>query len=216
LLAAAIPGARFVPLESRNHILLEREPAWASFLHEVRTFLGVAERPGEVQATRSRIATVLFTDIVSSTAATQRLGDERAQGLVRRHNTVVRTALDRNGGREVKHTGDGIMAAFESPSRALEAAVEMQRGIAEGGDNELHLRIGLNAGEPIEEEDDLFGLTVQLAKRICDQADGDQILVSDVVRQLASGKGFTFVDAGRFVPKGLEDRVAVFEVDWRG
>ena len=216
LLAAAIPGARFVPLESRNHILLEHEPAWASFLREVRTFLGVAERPSEVRATRSAITTVLFTDIVSSTAATHRLGDERAQDLVRRHNTVVRAALDRNGGHEVKHTGDGIMAAFESPSRALEAAVEMQRGIAEAGGVDLHLRIGLNAGEPIEEEDDLFGLTVQLAKRICDQAEGDQILVSDVVRQLASGKGFTFTDAGRFVPKGLEDRVAVFEVDWRG
>ena len=165
--------------------------------------------------TRSAIATVLFTDIVSSTAHTRRLGDERAQDLVRRHNAVVRAALNRNGGREVKHTGDGIMAAFESPSRALQAAVEMQRGIAEGGDPELHVRIGLNAGEPIEEEDDLFGLTVQLAKRICDQAEGDQILVSDVVRQLASGKGFIFVDAGRFVPKGLEDRVAVFEVHWR-
>ncbi len=215
MLAAAIPGARFVPLDSRNHILLEHEPAWAIFLREVRTFLGVTAPASEPRMTRSAIATVLFTDIVSSTAHTRRLGDERAQDLVRRHNAVVRAALDRNGGREVKHTGDGIMAAFESPSRALQAAVEMQRGIAEGGDPELHVRIGLNAGEPIEEEDDLFGLTVQLAKRICDQAEGDQILVSDVVRQLASGKGFIFVDAGRFVPKGLEDRVAVFEVHWR-
>jgi class 3 adenylate cyclase len=202
-------------LESRNHILLEHEPAWTTFLREVRSFLGVEERPSKAPAGQSAIATVLFTDIVSSTETTERLGDARAQELVRRHNAVVRAALDRNGGREVKHTGDGIMAAFESPSRALEAAVEMQRGIAEGGVSELHVRIGLNAGEPIEEEGDLFGVTVQLAKRICDEAQGDQILVSDVVRQLASGKGFAFVDAGRFLPRGMKERVAIFEVDWR-
>jgi class 3 adenylate cyclase len=216
LLAAAIRNARFVPLDSRNHILLEHEPAWAIFLREIRGFLGIADHGAAVSTARSAISTVLFTDIVSSTAATQRLGDVRAQELVRWHNAVVRAALDHSGGTEVKHTGDGIMAAFNSPSRALEAAVEIQREITHGDGIELHVRIGLNAGEPIEEEGDLFGLTVQLARRICDQAQGDQILVSDVVRQLASGKGFTFADAGRFLPKGMETHVPIFEVDWRG
>jgi class 3 adenylate cyclase len=152
--------------------------------------------------------------MVASTATTQRLGDAAAQDLVRRHNAIVRSALDRNGGREVKHTGDGIMATFSSPSRALAAAVEIQRQIA-ADKNGPRVRIGMNAGEPIEEEGDLFGVTVQLARRICDQAEADQILVSDVVRQLAAGKGFAFADGSHFVPKGMEERVAVFEVDWR-
>jgi class 3 adenylate cyclase len=156
---------------------------------------------------------VLFTDIVSSTASTQRLGDAAAQALLRLHNAIVRSALARNGGREVKHTGDGIMASFASPSRALQAAAEMQGAFAEESDG-LSVRIGVNAGEPIEEDGDLFGTTVQLARRICDHATGGQILVSDVVRQLAAGKGFAFNAAGRFVPKGLETAIDVFEVAW--
>jgi class 3 adenylate cyclase/pimeloyl-ACP methyl ester carboxylesterase/DNA-binding winged helix-turn-helix (wHTH) protein len=213
LLAASIPGARFVSLESRNHILLEREPAWAEFLREVRTFLGVAGAPDASPAGALAPSTVLFTDIVSSTASTQRLGDAAAQALLRLHNAIVRSALARNGGREVKHTGDGIMASFASPSRALQAAAEMQGAFAEESDG-LSVRIGVNAGEPIEEDGDLFGTTVQLARRICDHATGGQILVSDVVRQLAAGKGFAFNAAGRFVPKGLETAIDVFEVAW--
>ena len=215
ILAAAIPQARFVPLSSRNHILLEREPAWTEFLREVRAFLGVASAPGRSPDRGAAPSTVLFTDIVASTASTQRLGDTGAQALVHRHNAIVRDARERNTGREVKHTGDGIMAAFASPWRALQAAVEMQRGFVDGGSDGLRVRIGINAGEPIDEDGDLFGVTVQLARRICDHAEGGHILVSEVVRQLAAGKGFAFADAGQFIPKGMEDRVAVFDLDWR-
>ena len=215
LLAASIPSARFVPLDSRNHILLEHEPAWRAFLGEVRRFLGVPDTARPAAPGDPAIATVLFTDMVSSTATTQRIGDEAAQELVRRHNAIVQGAVNRNGGRAIKHTGDGIMATFSSPSRALEAAVEIQRDIARDGSAGLRVRIGLNAGEPIEEQGDLFGASVQLARRICDHAQADQIFVSDVVRQLAAGKGFDFADRGEFLPKGLERRVAVFEVDWR-
>ena len=213
-MAASIPNARFVPLDSRNHILLEHEPAWQTFLHEVRRFVGARDITQPAAGGHSAIATVLFTDIVSSTATTQRIGDARAQELVRRHNTVVHAAITRNGGRAVKHTGDGIMATFSSPSRALESAVEIQRNLARDNSAELHVRIGLNAGEPIAEDGDLFGASVQLARRVCDYARGDQILVSDVVRQLAAGKGFKFRDRGNFIPKGMDDAVPVYEVDW--
>jgi class 3 adenylate cyclase len=215
MLAASIPNARFAPLDSRNHILLEREPAWPVFLREVRAFLGVSDDDRVSLADSAAPSTVLFTDIVESTASTQQLGDAAAHALLQRHNAVVRSALERNSGREIKHTGDGIMASFASPSRALQAAVEIQREIAMGESEILRLRIGVNAGEPIEENGDLFGVTVQLASRICDHAAAGQILVADVVRQLTAGKGFAFSSAGEFVPKGMESSVSVFELRWR-
>jgi len=159
------------------------------------------------------VRTVLFTDITDSTALTQRLGDTKAQELVRAHNAIVREALRAQGGSEIKHTGDGIMASFPSASGALECAVAIQRAVeaSEG----LSVHIGLNAGEPVEEESDLFGTAVQLARRICDQAEGGEILASDVVRQLAAGKGFLFADRGEVALRGFEDPVRLYEVRWR-
>jgi adenylate cyclase len=106
------------------------------------------------------------------------------------------------------------MASFPSASRAIECAVAVQRDIAEG-DAQLRVRIGLNAGEPVAEDADLFGTAVNLAKRICDQAEPGQILVSDVVQQLAAGKGFTFTDKGEATLKGFEKPVRLHEVRWR-
>ncbi|OGO49894.1 MAG: hypothetical protein A2148_09385 [Chloroflexi bacterium RBG_16_68_14] len=157
----------------------------------------------------------------SSTALTRRLGDAKAQELVRAHNTIVRNALKAHGGSEIKHTGDGIMASFPSASGALECAVQIQRAVAARGVGAhghaplLQIHIGLNAGEPVAEEADLFGTAVQLARRICDQAGGGQILVSNVVRELAAGKRFMFSDRGEFVPKGFDDAVRLYEVRWR-
>jgi class 3 adenylate cyclase len=155
----------------------------------------------------------------SSTALTQRLGDAKAQELVRTHNTIVRDALKEWGGSEIKHTGDGIMASFPSASGALECAVAIQQGVSaraeERPETPLGVRIGLNAGEPVAEEDDLFGASVQLARRVCDQAEPGQIVVSDVVRQLATGKGFLFSDLGDVVPKGFEEPVRLYEVRWQ-
>ena len=102
----------------------------------------------------------MFTDLESSTALTQRVGDEAAQDVLHGHNDAVRKSLEDHGGREVKHTGDGIMAAFPSAVRAVEAALQIQRDLAGG---EVRVRIGLNAGEPIAEDDDFFGTAVQLA-----------------------------------------------------
>jgi adenylate cyclase len=163
--------------------------------------------------------TVLFTDIVSSTALTQRLGDARAQELVRAHNTIVRGALQAHDGSEIKHTGDGIMASFATASSALDCAVAIQQAVAahaeENPDTPLGVHIGLNAGEPVAEDADLFGTAVQLARRICDQAQGGEVLSSNVVRELAAGKGFLFADRGDVALRGFEDPVRLYEVRWR-
>ena len=157
-----------------------------------------------------------------STALTQRLGDAQAQELVRAHNAIVRDALQSHGGSEIKHTGDGIMASFPSASGALECAIAIQRAFeADSRDprpstlSPIRVRIGLNAGEPVVEEEDLFGTAVQLARRICDHGEAEQILASNVVRELASGKGFLFADIGDVIPKGFEEPVRLYEVRWR-
>jgi class 3 adenylate cyclase len=120
--------------------------------------------------------------------------------------------------------GDGFMASFGSVTKAVECAVVLQKAIEErnsgvGRDvppERLYVRVGLNAGEPIEEDGDLFGATVILASRIAAKAGGGEILVADTVRGLCSGKGFLFADRGEFVAKGFEEPVRVYEVSWRG
>lgn len=166
-----------------------------------------------------RVITVLFTDIAGSTAMTQALGDAGAQEVVRAHNRVVREALTQFRGREVKHTGDGIMASFEQASDSVEAAIMMQRGAnthTQGNPNlPLFLKIGINAGEPIQEDNDLFGSTVQMSARIVDKAQKNEIFVSDVVKGICSGKNYRFVNRGGFEMKGFDGPVTLWEVDWR-
>ncbi|HEX5939072.1 MAG TPA: alpha/beta fold hydrolase [Dehalococcoidia bacterium] len=215
-LAAGIKGARLVTLESPNHILLENEPAWPQFLKEVRAFLGVPQRPDRTFS--ENVKTILFTDIEGSTTLTQKLGDERARELFREHERRVREALAAHGGSEIKTMGDGFMASFPSATRALECAIAVQRAAAEQsgqGGVVLRVRAGLNTGEPIAEEGDLFGTAVILAKRIADEAQGDQVLVSDIVRQLVAGRGFIFSDRGVSPLRGFEDPVRLFELRWR-
>jgi class 3 adenylate cyclase len=155
----------------------------------------------------------------SSTTITQQLGDAHAQQLVRAHNNIVRDALKAHGGSEIKHTGDGIMATFNSAAGAIECAISIQRGCdthaVEHPTAPLRMRIGLNAGEPVAEERDLFGAAVQLANRVCTSAGPGQILVSDVVRQLSTGKRFLWSDMGHVPLRGFEDPVRLFEVKWR-
>ena len=216
-LASGIPGARLIAIESDSHSPIE--VALAQIQQAVVDF--VLERAQPPPKKRGPAAptgplTILFTDIEGSTALTQRLGDAKAQELVRAHNVIVRDALRAHGGSEIKHTGDGIMASFPSASSALECAVAIQRAVeARNKDDELGIHIGLNAGEPVAEDADLFGTAVQLARRICDQAEGGEILASDVVRQLVAGKGFLFADRGDVALRGFEDPVRLYEVRWR-
>ncbi len=174
---------------------------------------------GQAPAAASRIMTVMFTDMVGSTDMTQDRGDKAAQHVVRRHNTIVRSALAQYAGKEVKHTGDGIMATFTSAAGGVEAAISIQRAIArhnaQNPQQDLHIRVGINAGEPIEEEEDLFGTTVQLAARVCARCDTDEILCSNVVKELASGRGLSFETLGAQELKGFKEQVVLYQVGWR-
>ena len=191
--------------ETRRHALVE---AIVSFANS----LGRAELPqAAADDAASPFQGILFTDLEASTAVTQRLDDEGAQELLREHNGTVRSALGDHGGREVKHTGDGIMASFPSAAGAVGAALQIQRDL-EGG--ELRVRVGVNAGEPIAEEDDLFGSAVQMAARITDRADPGQVLVSRVVADLCAGKSFMFSSIGAATMKGFEEPIELFEVSY--
>jgi class 3 adenylate cyclase/pimeloyl-ACP methyl ester carboxylesterase len=202
-LATLIPGAHFAVAPQSD------DPGWGSDkwqLSQVLSFLG-SRSSGLPEGLPSGFQTVLFTDLESSTAVTQRLGDEGAQELLRSHNRAVREALRANSGHEVKHTGDGIMASFASAVSAVTAALQIQALLT---DASVRVRIGVNAGEPITEEDDLFGTVVQLAARITDRAEPGQVLVSNVIRELCAGKGFIFEDAGEQTLKGFEEPVRLF------
>ena len=164
--------------------------------------------------------TVLFTDIADYTGITDRLGDRVARELVVAHDRIVRKALLGCGGREVKHTGDGIMACFPSASRAIQAAVWVQLAarswnLSEQRTAPLQIAIGMNTGAPIVDGGDLFGTVVNVAARITDCAAGGQILASDVVRQLAAGKGFDIRILCTTTLDGLAEPVPLFEVVWQ-
>lgn len=164
--------------------------------------------------------TVLFTDIAGSTAMTQKLGDEGAQKVVRVHNSIVRDAIKTFTGKEVKHTGDGIMASFPSAPLGVEAAQDMQKKTLSHNKSNpelsLDLKIGLNAGDPIAEDDDLFGSTVQLAARIVDKAAAGQILVSGSVQGLSQGKNLKFERFADVEMKGFDEPVTVYTALWDG
>ncbi len=212
-----------------NEIIEVDETAVEEFLGKISEtavaseHFSVSQPPAE-----TAFRTILFTDMESSTALTQRLGDAGFMELLHTHNAVIRDALKNHNGREVKHTGDGIMASFPSASSALGCAVAIQRGVGAAHTNPdsplarsagegpgVRVRIGLNAGEPIAEEDDLFGTAVITAARITAKARGGEILTSDTVRQIVAGKDFLFSDHGEVALRGFEDPVRLYEVRWR-
>ncbi len=216
-LASQISGARLVVLDGESAFPVG-DVAEAA-ISAIDEFLGEGEEAAVgTEPALGGMVTILFTDMEGSTSLTQRLGDAKAQEVLRTHNGIVREALKGHGGSEIKHTGDGIMASFASASGGLDCAVQIQRALAQRNDERpgatIHVRIGLNVGEPVRERGDLFGTAVQLARRICDQAEAGQILVSNVVRELVAGKGFLFADQGETALRGFEDPVRLFEVRW--
>ena len=181
----------------------------------VLRFLGRIEDPGgSVAATSFR--TILFTDLQGSTTLLNEVGQTAFMLLLSEHDLIIRRALVAAHGREVKHTGDGIMAAFDEVGAGLVCAIAIQDGFASRNDatteRALHVRIGLAAGEPVDRGDDLFGATVNLASRICDAAQADQILVSDTVRERGLPLGFGFTDAGARQLKGFAEPTPLFEL----
>jgi class 3 adenylate cyclase len=216
-LAALIPAARFVPLDGDNHTFVLGDIA--EIADAVTAFLPAPEPEAQLPPSPAEgPITILFTDIEGSTTLTQRLGDQGAQAVLRTHNQIVRECVQAHGGSIVKTTGDGFMASFPSVGRALDCAISIQKGLTQHNaahpDIPIHVRIGLNAGEPVAEEEDLFGTAVQAAARICAQAMPGRILAADVVRQLAAGKGFRFADRGQTHLKGFEGRHRLHEVLW--
>jgi class 3 adenylate cyclase len=174
---------------------------------------------GSSDARDPGIRTILFTDIVNSTTLTQLLGDEGALAMLGVHDTIVRNALAASGGREIKHTGDGIMASFVSAAGAIRCAIQIQRGLDEHAqanpDRALKVRVGAAAGEPVEQHNDLFGSTVQLAARLCAHAQPDQILVSNAIPDLCLGKGLLFEDLGEMTLKGFGSPVRAHAAAWK-
>ncbi len=192
-------------------------------LAAVEAFLGRIGDPsaaggGPPPAVDPGLRAVMFTDIVGSTEMTARLGDAAALELVRAHDALVRRGLEAHGGREVKHTGDGIMAAFDKVISAVRAAADIQRrfaGYNAEASESLSVRIGIHAGEPVEDRNDLFGATVQLASRLCSEAEADGIVVSGLVRELCEEDPARFVALGARRLKGFAEKVQVFRFDWR-
>jgi class 3 adenylate cyclase len=184
----------------------------------IARFMGgiVNHRPGEPYV-ETAFRTILFTDIEGSTDLTQRLGDARGMAIVRTHDQIVEAALAKYGGSEVKHTGDGVMASFVSAVAALQTSIEVQRQVAAtAGDTAdlFRVRIGIAAGEPVTERDDLFGAAVQLAARLCQRTRPATILVSNGVQGLVLGKGFTFRKRTTLRLKGFDEPVSAFELAW--
>jgi class 3 adenylate cyclase len=147
------------------------------------------------------LATLLFTDVVDSTAIAARLGDNRWRELLSRHFETARAELERFGGREVTTTGDGMLATFEGPARALHCAAALRRSTSRDG---LRIRAGVHIGEVELVGNDVRGVTVHEASRIAAAAAPDEILVSDLTRALAGASGLVFEDRGTHTLKGLE------------
>lgn len=182
-------------------------------------FLGRIEDAPDQTLPSNPFRTIMFTDLEGSTSLLHDLGQADYMALLAEHDLIIRRALVAAHGHEVKHTGDGLMAAFEDVACALECAVAVQQGFAHRDANArapLRVRIGLAAGEPVDRDDDLFGSTVNLASRICQTADGGHTLVSELVRDLGAQRGFRFLDAGTHVLKGFPGTTPVYELDERG
>lgn len=191
-------------------------------LSAVEAFLGRVDdlapaRAGVRPPADAAFRTVMFTDIVDSTGMTARLGDARSVEMVRAHDSMVRRALRDAGGREVKHTGDGIMASFTDARAAVDCARSIQKAFEAfnlASDEPLRVRIGLHAGEPIEDSNDLFGKTVQMAARLCGEAEADSIMISDTVREALAGE-VGIIALGLRSLKGFSEPAPIYEVVWR-
>jgi class 3 adenylate cyclase len=145
----------------------------------------------------------------------RRLGDAKGRDVLREHERITREVLKEYGGAEVKTMGDGFMASFGSVTKAMDCAIALQRAFASHKGEPLQVRVGLNAGEPIEEDGDLFGSTVIMASRVAAQAGAGEILIPEPLRHLLSGKSYVYADRGEVMLKGFEDAVRLYEVRWR-
>jgi len=202
-----------VHAEAHGHVANEMIPV---DLSAVEAFLGRVQDPPSAKTTAiddSAFRAIMFTDMVGSTEMTAQLGDTMAVELLKAHDAIIRRCLKQHGGCEVKHLGDGIMASFNDAPDSVTAAVKIQEELAAYNQNSeipIHVRIGIHAGEPVEESDDLFGSAVQMAARICDLAQTAAILVSRDVKDACGGAGLGFESMGSQTLKGFSEPVQLF------
>ena len=199
--------------------IIEVDPAVVdAFLGRIKDPPATSPEKSEGTRVDPGFRAIMFTDLKDSTRMTTLYGDAKALHLLHVHNALTRNSLNAHRGREIKHTGDGIMASFASVPDAVECAIAIQKAFAaynqEHAEAPLYLRIGMSAGEPIEEHGDLFGKAVQLAARLCAHAEPAQILIDQVVLDQWSGKQLPFADLGEVTPKGFTYAVRVYEVQW--
>lgn len=199
------------------HEIIEVDPT------VVQAFLGRIDDPAQKSSEDqkkidSAFRAIMFTDLKDSTLMTSKYGDTKALHLLNIHNVIARNALRLCRGNEVKHTGDGIMASFVSADDAVACATEIQQKFAEHNktstDEDLYVRIGVSAGEPIEDHGDLFGSAVQLAARLCAFAEPEQIVVSDLIADHYEGNE-SLLDLGEVSLKGFRQPIRAHRVNFQ-
>jgi pimeloyl-ACP methyl ester carboxylesterase len=208
--ARRIRSSRFIEMPGMGHLSLGA--ASASTQDEIKRFLtDVWQTGGWEDAEPDRmLATVLFTDIVESTAKAIELGDRNWRELLERHHTMVRRELLRFRGREIGTTGDGFLATFDGPARAIRCACAIAEGIRELG---LSIRAGLHTGECEIADGQVAGIAVHTGARVAAQAGADEVLVSNTVKDLVAGSGIEFMDRGAHALKGIPGQWRLFAVD---
>jgi class 3 adenylate cyclase len=194
-LADHIPNAKFVALPGDDHLFYVGDTD--ALVDEIEEFLTGARTGAEADVV---MAAVLFTDIVASTEHQARVGPGEWSRLTDRHDAMVRSALTHHRGHEVKTTGDGFLATFDATGRALRCATEILAGAKDIG---LALRAGVHAGEVEVRGDDIAGMAVTIAKRVCDLAEPEQVLVTEMVRGMMVATGISFQDQGEQELKGV-------------
>lgn len=204
-IADRIPSARLVELPGEDHLFFTS--GLDDMLDEIETFLTGTTAGGAADRT---LATVLFTDIVDSTALATRIGDHSWRQLLELHNGMVRRNLHRWRGVERKTTGDGFLATFDGPARAIRCARAIREEAAVTG---LAIRAGLHTGECELMGDDVGGIAVHIASRVLDEAGAGEVLVSRTVKDLVAGSGIEFVNRGTRELKGIEDRWDLYLVE---
>jgi pimeloyl-ACP methyl ester carboxylesterase len=204
-LADHIPGAKFVELNGADHLFFTGDAD--AVVDEIEEFLTGA-RP--LPAVERVLATVLFTDVVDSTKRAVELGDERWKELLTRHDARVRSQLERFQGREVNTTGDGFLATFDGPARAIRCAVAIRDAVGALG---LEVRAGVHTGEVEMRDADISGIAVHLAARVAAAAQAGEVLVSRTVVDLVAGSGLTFADRGDRALKGVPGEWGLFAVE---
>jgi class 3 adenylate cyclase len=205
-LAANIPGARYVELPGTGHNPFHERDIADRIVDEVQEFLTGSR--GEVEVDRV-LATVLFTDIVDSTRRAAELGDRQWRALLDRHDDAVRQQLARFRGQEVKNLGDGFMATFDGPARAVRCAASICESVRPLG---IAVRSGLHTGEVELKRDDVAGIAVHIAARVAAEAEAGETVVSSTVRDLVAGSGLRFQDRGVRALKGLPEEVHLYTV----